>query len=316
MCIGQEKMAKGPEPMKEAVAMLRRVESEFHFASPLRLLGVVLLVMGSCWALTRFLVANSFLLLIFAGAACLVLSVIADPRGLLRFLPNELKEFLFHGRIFDILHDDAPVVNAIRKWGPVQLLLLQDGTRPEPIHHLIQNMDPDVLRLVLCRSFFSFLPGPLRLLMLPSSQLEAAAKNEEDGSNLSVEWIQDFLQHRNQKKQEKIKYPELMPLVTSTLSLQLASPITAYGRSFFRWLQVGAYATGIASFFAAGLFFHDTGRHALESVASSLLQRSVAPDARWTKIAAAMSLFSAGGAIAVSIFSERCRRQLDELQGK
>ena len=43
-----------------------------------------------------------------------------------------------------------------------------------------------------------FLPGPLRLLMLPSSQLEAVAKNEEDGSNLSVEWIQDFLQHRNQ----------------------------------------------------------------------------------------------------------------------
>lgn len=35
--------------------------------------------------------------MIFAGAACLVLSVIADPRGLLRFLPNELKEFLFHG---------------------------------------------------------------------------------------------------------------------------------------------------------------------------------------------------------------------------
>ena len=34
---------------------------------------------------------------------------------------------------------DAPVVNAIRKWGPVQLLLLQDGTRPEPIHHLIQS---------------------------------------------------------------------------------------------------------------------------------------------------------------------------------
>ena len=33
--------------------------------------------------------------------------------------------------------------------------------------------------------------------------------------------------------------------------------------------------TGIASFFAAGLFFHDTGRHALESVASSLLQRTV-----------------------------------------
>ena len=44
-----------------------------------------------------------------------------------------------------------------------------------------------------------FLPGPLRLLMLPSSQLEAEvkAKNEED-VDLSVEWIQDFLQHRNQ----------------------------------------------------------------------------------------------------------------------
>ena len=38
-----------------------------------------------------------FLLVIFAGAACLVLSVLADPRGLVRFLPEEQRDFLFNG---------------------------------------------------------------------------------------------------------------------------------------------------------------------------------------------------------------------------
>lgn len=35
-------------------------------------------------------------------------------------------------RIFDFFHDDTPVTNAIRKWGPVQLLLLQDGSSEGP----------------------------------------------------------------------------------------------------------------------------------------------------------------------------------------
>lgn len=333
MCIGgQEQMtAKATDPLAECVALLRRVEGEFHFALPLRLLGGVLLVSGSCWAFTRFVVANSFLLVILAGLGCLALSVLADPRGLIRFLPEEAQDFLFNGRIFDILHDDTPVVNAIRKWGPVQLLLAQDGTQAEPIQHLVQNMEPEVLRLVLCRSFFSFLPGPLRLLMLPSEELssealEAKGTNDAEAKETtmakvakatemeevpSVEWIQNFLQVRNQKKQEKIKYPELMPLVTSTLGLQLA-PFMAYGRSFFRWVQCVAFTSGIASLLSAGLMFHDTGRYALQRAASGLLQRSVVPDARWSKVAAAVSLFSAGGAIVVSIVCERCKRRWAE----
>lgn len=328
MCIGGREQMTAPkvtDPFAECVAVLRRVEGEFHFALPLRLLGAVLLVLGSCWAFTRFVVANSFLLVIFAGAACLVLSVLADPRGLVRFLPEEQRDFLFNGRIFDILHDDTPVVNAIRKWGPVQLLLAQDGKQAEPIQHLVQNMEPEVLRLVLCRSFFSFLPGPLRLLMLPSEQLSSEtleAKGDAKETTVtkvtenveevpSVEWIQNFLQVRNQKKQEKIKYPELMPLVASTLGLQLA-PFMAYGRSFFRWVQFVALTSGIGSLLSAGLFFHDTGRYALQRAASGLLQRSVVPDARWSKVAAAVSLFSAGGAIVVSIVCERCKRRWAE----
>ena len=41
--------------------------------------------------------APGFLLVIFAGATCLALSVIADPRGLVRFLPEDARDFLFNG---------------------------------------------------------------------------------------------------------------------------------------------------------------------------------------------------------------------------
>eukprot|EP00913_Durusdinium_trenchii_P007688 g7223.t1 len=230
---------------KTVITMLRSAEARLHFGAPLGVLGLVLMLAGGVWALTRFLVNNSFIFLLLAGLMCVLVSLAADPRGLLRYVPEEMQDFLFNKRVFDILYDDTPVINAIRKWGPVQLLISQDGTSQGAIRHLVEHTEPEVLRFVLCRSFFSFLPGPLRLLLLPARSLSKEGLEESD-TPPSVEWVQDFLQDRNEKKQQKIKYPELLPLVTKTMGLDFA-PFKSIGRSFFRWLSTFTFIGGLAS---------------------------------------------------------------------
>ena len=48
---------------------------------------------------------------------------------------------------------------------------------------------------VLCRSFFSFLPPALRMLLLPEDSASGKDDATETGKP-SVEWIQDFLRKR------------------------------------------------------------------------------------------------------------------------
>ncbi|CAK8987113.1 Uncharacterized protein SCF082_LOCUS839 [Durusdinium trenchii] len=316
MCSGQPetkttKTTKtGPElvPMTpgigEVITMLRSAEARLHFGAPLGVLGLVLMLAGGVWALTRFLVNNSFIFLLLAGLMCVLVSLAADPRGLLRYVPEEMQDFLFNKRVFDILYDDTPVINAIRKWGPVQLLISQDGTSQGAIRHLVEHTEPEVLRFVLCRSFFSFLPGPLRLLLLPARSLSKEGLEESD-TPPSVEWVQDFLQDRNEKKQQKIKYPELLPLVTKTMGLDFA-PFKSIGRSFFRWLSTFTFIGGLAScLVSAGLLFPDS--RAVQTVTGGLIRET-----RTSRLAAALTLCSAGGAIAVSLFFERCHRLFEE----
>ncbi|CAK8986961.1 Uncharacterized protein SCF082_LOCUS770 [Durusdinium trenchii] len=308
MCSGQPetkttKTTKtGPElvPMTpgigEVITMLRSAEARLHFGAPLGVLGLVLMLAGGVWALTRFLVNNSFIFLLLAGLMCVLVSLAADPRGLLRYVPEEMQDFLFNKRVFDILYDDTPVINAIRKWGPVQLLISQDGTSQGAIRHLVEHTEPEVLRFVLCRSFFSFLPGPLRLLLLPARSLSKEGLEESD-TPPSVEWVQDFLQDRNEKKQQKIKYPELLPLVTKTMGLDFA-PFKSIGRSFFRWLSTFTFIGGLASCLDS---------RAVQTVTGGLIRET-----RTSRLAAALTLCSAGGAIAVSLFFERCHRLFEE----
>lgn len=47
---------------------------------------------------------------------------------------------------------------------------------------------------VLCRSFFSFLPPALRMLLLPEDS--ASLDDATETGKPSVEWIQDFLRKR------------------------------------------------------------------------------------------------------------------------
>lgn len=117
MCSGQPetkttKTTKtGPElvPMTpgigEVITMLRSAEARLHFGAPLGVLGLVLMLAGGVWALTRFLVNNSFIFLLLAGLMCVLVSLAADPRGLLRYVPEEMQDFLFNKRVFDILYD-------------------------------------------------------------------------------------------------------------------------------------------------------------------------------------------------------------------
>ena len=65
------------------------------------------------------------------------------------FLPKKNQVFLPSvGRKFE----DTPVINAIRKWGPVQLLVAQDGKQAEPIQHLVQHLGEKNGLVVLTRN--------------------------------------------------------------------------------------------------------------------------------------------------------------------
>eukprot|EP00434_Breviolum_minutum_P027952 symbB.v1.2.024731.t1/scaffold2363.1/size81248/4 len=280
MCNDSGKTAEAPKKRLDVepgwctlLRSLRAIEDAWHFAKPLGTLGVVLLSAGCGWALLRLLLGNLFLVVIFMGFFCVVISFLAEPEGLLSFLSEEARDFLFNRRIFDFFHDDTPVTNAIRKWGPVQLLLLQDGSSEGAIAHLVQHMDPEVLHVVLCRSFFSFLPPALRMLLLPEDSASGKDDATETGKP-SVEWIQDFLRKRNEIKQEKIKYPELFPLVSRTLGLQMAAPFRTRSLTFLRYLRRFALAT-VGSLLSLR-FFHRTWPQLVdyESI-SEVLQRSL-----------------------------------------
>lgn len=310
MCNDSGKTSEAPKKRLEVepgwwtlLRSLRAIEDAWHFAKPLGTLGVVLLLAGCGWALLRLVLGNLFLVVIFMGFFCVVISLLAEPEGLLSFSSEEARDFLFNRRIFDFFHDDTPVTNAIRKWGPVQLLLLQDGSSKGAIAHLVQHMDPEVLHVVLCRSFFSFLPPAFRMLLLPEKNPEDLATLDSDapetGIPPSVEWIQDFLRKRNEKKKEKIKYPELFPLASRTLGLQMAAPFRAYSLTFLRYLRRLALAT-VGSLLSVR-FFHRTWPQLVdyESI-SEVLQRSCTPLV--SKLHSALSTLGIGS---FSIFDRR-----------
>ena len=126
-----------------------------------------------------------------------------------------------------------------------------------------------------------------------------------DVLRLSVEWIQSFLQERNKKKQQNMKYPELMPLVTSTLGLQLAvEPLKSHFASFLGWLRAAACAAGLFSLLSVGIFLR------ADPVALQSLSRGLVRDAKTSQMAAALSVLGFGACVCVGISSTRCQQLL------
>jgi len=316
---------KASTAVADIIALLRSVEEKLHFRAVLATVGAVLLVAGCFWAGVRFLASNSYLLLVLAGVVCIAISAIADPQGLLRHLPNEAQDFLLNRRIFDLIHDDSPITNLIRKWGRVQLLAQQDGTSEGAVQQIVQSMDPVFVHMIMCRSFLSFLPLPLQHLMLPRA---ACSKNDvpkmvapdkpcaDAGMHApSTSWLVGFLQKRHQAKLQNITEPELFPLVARTVCLQTALlPFRSGAQSLLRWLKAFAVTAGTGCFISAGLLYRGWGSKVLlDALATGGLMPKLATQEsanKTSRLAAAVSLLSAGGAIAFSLYCDRWSRLL------
>eukprot|EP00439_Symbiodinium_sp_Y106_P019608 s4102_g2.t1 len=246
---------------------------------------------------------------------------------------EDVQDFLLNRRIFDIIHDDSPVTNAIRKWGRVQLLAMQSGSSEGGVREIVQSMGPDFVNLVLCRSFLSFFPSLLQQLMLPvviplgadegvsagksKSGLArpAAAWPQEDGRPGAppISWILRFLQQRNEAKMQKITEPELLPLVVPNIFGVLTERSRTLAYSLLHKLKVCAAAAGAGCVVYAATLFRGFGRKALlEGLASGGLGTMVKDgeeSRKKARLAAVLGLLSAGGAIVVGMSFERFNRR-------
>ncbi|CAE7392172.1 unnamed protein product [Symbiodinium sp. KB8] len=319
-----------------SIACLRAFEAQFHFRGALAAIGGVLLLAGCFWAAVRFLTSQSYLIPILAGVVCIAISAAADPQGLLRHLPAEVQDFLLNRRIFDIIHDDSPVTNAIRKWGRVQLLAMQSGSSEGVVREIVQSMGPDFVNFILCRSFLSFFPSLLQQLMLPeapplgadegvsagkskSGLARTAARSDawpqEDGREGAppISWILRFLQQRNEAKMQKVTEPELLPLVVPNMLAALTERSRTFAHSLLHKLKVCAAAAGAGCVVYAATLFRGFGKKALlESLASGglgVLVKDGEESRKKARLAAVLGLLSAGGAIVVGMSFERFNRR-------
>ena len=120
-----------------------------------------------------------------------------------------------------------------------------------------------------------------------------------------MEWIQSFLQERNEKKQQNIKGKELLPLVTTTLGLQLAvEPLKSHFASFFGWLRATACAAGLCSLVSMAVFLKADPK-ALQQLSQGLVR-----DAKSSQMAAALSVVGFGACLCVGMGSTRCQQLL------
>ncbi|CAE7322106.1 unnamed protein product [Symbiodinium necroappetens] len=247
-----------------------------------------------------------------------------------------VQDFLLNRRIFDIIHDDSPVTNAIRKWGRVQLLAMQSGSSEGVVREIVQSMGPDFVNFILCRSFLSFFPSLLQQLMLPeapplgadegvsagkskSGLARPAARSDawpqEDGREGAppISWILRFLQQRNEAKMQKVTEPELLPLVVPNMLAALTERSRTFAHSLLHKLKVCAAAAGAGCVVYAATLFRGFGKKALlESLASGglgVLVKDGEESRKKARLAAVLGLLSAGGAIVVGMSFERFNRR-------
>merc|ERR1719210_1387690 len=92
---------------------------------------MILVFYGLVWGTTRFLESYPYVFLIGTGLILLACSLLAQPEGLLSYLPQTTQDFLLQTTVFDLLHDNASMTNTCRKWGRAQLLALPGVARTQ-----------------------------------------------------------------------------------------------------------------------------------------------------------------------------------------
>eukprot|EP00747_Dinoflagellata_sp_TGD_P186814 gnl/TRDRNA2_/TRDRNA2_44131_c0_seq1.p1 gnl/TRDRNA2_/TRDRNA2_44131_c0~~gnl/TRDRNA2_/TRDRNA2_44131_c0_seq1.p1 ORF type:complete len:423 (+),score=74.43 gnl/TRDRNA2_/TRDRNA2_44131_c0_seq1:70-1269(+) len=314
--------------------------------------GVALVLAGMMWGLLTLISGHPYLLVISGGFVCLLLAGVCalttrrgGRGGLLLYLPKDLQDFLVSKTVFDLLHDDAHLINFMRRW--MRMLMLTQVNSEGEITALVEGLNPTFVDAVLRRSVAQWLPIGLLRLLLPegfeivdgvlrcavpapttrscgaralnrelTTGLPAVVPNADDTSDLiTAREIKTLLDDKNEQKALKIKEPELAALLRPMIMSSVSQLAANCGRLAWQGLQA-ALALSMAALSASTLYFRwpqirmaTPGMCQRLQLHSSAVLGRMSQRERW---ASAVGLLGAGAAVAVAAMC-RSRSKLREV---
>lgn len=161
--------ANSPTQNLDIISLLRYVQAFIPLGAALMSIGATLVCVGVCWGSLQLLRHHPHLLAIATGMVFLLAGIVANPNGLLIFLPKGAQDLLLKSTLFDFLHDDADLTNAARRWG--RILLLCFTTNEDDVAEIVEGMDPDFVYMVFRKRMIDFVPRGVKRLLLPENQI-------------------------------------------------------------------------------------------------------------------------------------------------
>lgn len=137
--------------------------------------------------------------------------------------------------------------------------------------------------------------------------LTAVTGGRSPSEPASAQWISQLIRQKHQEKERLITEPELMPLVKRTMGFE--SALKKSGRIFMKILKRLSASAATGWLLSAGLLYCGLGsRMLVRGLAMGGLMSKTPEDrevARASRLATAVSLLGAGGAVFLSAYATR-----------
>mmetsp|Transcript_43736 Transcript_43736/g.103304 ORF Transcript_43736/g.103304 Transcript_43736/m.103304 type:complete len:377 (+) Transcript_43736:49-1179(+) len=195
----------------DLVALLRQAEGNFHFSALLKCTGSACLIVGLTWAAWTMVVSHPYVVLVSIGFLFLAVAAVSSEAGLLAFAPADIQELLLQKSPFDILvHDDAPFVNFMRRWGRMMLLSSQRSTAE--VEHVVQGLQPQFVAWVFKRNV-ELMPQFVQRLLLSEEQAQAEAETPAVGDAIASSQLTELLDQKHEERETRYTEPPLAPVI-------------------------------------------------------------------------------------------------------
>lgn len=155
------------EDVEDLVAFLRRIQASFPIRAVLVSAGSMLVCIGGAWAGYRVLAAHPYLPVLGLGLVCLGAAMATVNEGVIHYLPPEVQKFLLQRTVFDLLHDDASLINSTRRW--VRMLLICYAGSAGEIESINEGLDPEFVQEVFHHTMIDWFPISVRRILLPAN---------------------------------------------------------------------------------------------------------------------------------------------------
>mmetsp|Transcript_30913 Transcript_30913/g.67737 ORF Transcript_30913/g.67737 Transcript_30913/m.67737 type:complete len:332 (-) Transcript_30913:64-1059(-) len=300
--------------------VLRDAEAYAPVSASLGAVGAFLICIGASYGILNLLRAHPYILLVLAGLVFLIVAAVSCREGLLAFLPAEFRNFLLNTTLFDLWHNDTGFTNWYRRWGRVQLLCSGEGNLSEgEVAEVVDGLDPDWVEALMRRPLVQWLPPAVSRTLLPEcSEATKAVKNKDmailadsrdatssraTSSKLSSAQLAAILREREEAKIKLITEPEIQPLLVSKLTGMSHQIVVRSSQAF-------AYTSAIGWGVAALVLHLSAPRewlgHFLTATSDIVAKTDIRTDTgRIGKAASALSLLSAGAAVAITVYARR-----------